>query len=194
MPRGQGPHRYRARRDPLASHRGATVDQGRREAREDAFPHFPGENVTRAATVDPPRMSTSAHSDPRTLLEHTAWVRALAARLARDAHEAEDLSQETWLALLRRPLAQVSDPRRFLAGVLRHRWRAGRRGASRRREREDRAARETAIAREALAPAVHDALEKTELTRALVDLVLELEEPFRGAILLRYGEDLAPHT
>src|SRR5262245_8746083 len=46
-------------------------------------------------------MFANLHSDPASLFEHAAWVRRLAARMVLQAHEADDLAQETWLAALR---------------------------------------------------------------------------------------------
>ena len=127
-------------------------------------------------------------SDPNVLLQHAAWVRGLARRLAGDAHEAEDLAQDTWLAFLRAPFDEVRAPRSFLGGILRHRWREARRAHARRSEREARVGREEGSP----TPSAVEALEKAELARALVEIVLELDEPFRSAILLRYGEELTP--
>jgi len=59
--------------------------------------------------------------DLEPLLAHAGFVRRLASRLAADPHDAEDLSQETWLALLRRRATLRGEPRAFLAGVLRRR-------------------------------------------------------------------------
>jgi RNA polymerase sigma-70 factor (ECF subfamily) len=132
--------------------------------------------------------ASPAWTDPAAFVEHASWVRGLAARLARDADEADELEQETWLAFLRAPLAGVRSPRRFLAGILRHRRRVARRAEARRVEHEVRAASE----RRGPAGPASEALEKAELARALVELVLELEEPYRSAILLRYVEELAP--
>jgi len=133
-------------------------------------------------------MTRTRPAVPPSMLEHAHWVRGLAARLAHDTHEAEDLAQETWLAFLRAPLDGVRAPRGFLGGILRHRWRVLRRSERRRGEREARAAREE------LAPSAAEALERAEVARVLMELVLALEEPFRSAILLRYGEELAPRA
>ncbi len=136
-------------------------------------------------------MFSSSRVDPQALLEHAGYVRGLAGRLARDAHEADDLAQETWLAFLLARWSEIRYPRRFLAGVLRKRFRLLRRSSERRRIREEGAGHARI---EGITPSVIEALEKAELARELVGLVLELEEPFRSAILLRFGEELPPRA
>ena len=131
-------------------------------------------------------MSAGFQQDPEPLLAHAAWLGALARRLAAD--EGEDLVQETWLSALGSRWSDARSPRAFLAGVLRNRWRMARRAESRRREHER--ARGSSVEP---SPSAAEALERAELGRALTDLVLELEEPFRSAILLRFTEGLPPH-
>ena len=45
------------------------------------------------------------------LLEHSTWIRGLAAQLASDPGTADDLVQKTWLAALQRPPGSARDPR-----------------------------------------------------------------------------------
>ncbi len=131
-------------------------------------------------------MDSSAPNDAERLLEHADWLRRLARRLATDAHTADDLAQETWLASLSAPHTRARSLRAYLGGILRNRVRMGRRREARRASRELAAAQ-----REAAVPAADEALERAELARALVESVLALEEPFRSAVLLRYGEGLS---
>jgi RNA polymerase sigma-70 factor (ECF subfamily) len=130
-------------------------------------------------------MHARADLDPELFLLHSAWIRGLARRLA-GAAEAEDLVQETWLAALERPRAARS-LRAWLAGVLSNRARQARRGEARRRAREQRAARGADSE-----PPASETYEAASTGRALADLVLALEEPFRAAVLLRYYEGLPP--
>lgn len=126
----------------------------------------------------------SSRSDLSVLLGQTGWTRSLARSLASDAHLAEDLVQDAWVAALERPPDLGSPVRGWIASVLRHRWLDLRRGRERRAERERRAAELEAW------PSAHDVVEKAALQRAVVEAVLELDEPYRTTVLLRYFEDL----
>jgi RNA polymerase sigma factor (sigma-70 family) len=119
---------------------------------------------------------------------HGAWVRRLAGRLAADPHTADDLAQETWVAALRRPPPAAHAWRGFLGSILRKRALHERRSAGRRREHEAR------TQPPGVAPSAAEALQHAELGRELARLAIELEEPFRSAILLRYVSDLPPRA
>jgi DNA-directed RNA polymerase specialized sigma24 family protein len=125
-------------------------------------------------------MSSSPTPDPALLLRHATFVRALARRLASDESSADDLVQDTWLAALERPNAHVRSPERWLRGVIANLWRERRRSNDRRREREERTARDEA------STTSFDTLDSAIIGRRLTGLVLELDEPFRTAVLLRY--------
>ena len=144
-------------------------------------------------------MSKSAKSDAEALLAHAGWVRALAARLARDQAEAEDLSQDTLAAALAHPPREAGPLRPWLGRVLGNLLRSRRRAERRRSDREALAAGWAAAERsraEAGPPAGEGAaglLEQLERQRVLADLVATLDEPYRSAILARYyrGETAA---
>jgi DNA-directed RNA polymerase specialized sigma24 family protein len=70
------------------------------------------------------------------LLENTTWVQSLAASLASDPHEADDLVQETWVAALRRPPREHGSHRSWLRRVLYNFAYLNFRSRSRRLERE----------------------------------------------------------
>ena len=85
--------------------------------------------------------------DTEQLLAQVPWIRRLAARVAGDAHLAEDLAQDALIVALgeRRPdgAGSTSEPaalRRWLAAVVQNL------GRTRRRSERRRAARETAVA------------------------------------------------
>lgn len=125
--------------------------------------------------------------DPDALLAHAGWIRALARSLVpADAHLADDVAQDACLAALEehpetdRPLGA------WLAGVVKNLVRQHRRGAARRSDREERAARKEAT------PSTLDHVAALSLHRALVEAVMKLDEPYRETIVLRFFEELSP--
>ncbi|MEZ6014862.1 MAG: sigma-70 family RNA polymerase sigma factor [Planctomycetota bacterium] len=120
------------------------------------------------------------------LLEHAAWVRRLAAELVRDAAAAEDVAQETWLAYLRLRPGADRPLRPWLARVVRNQAALRARRASARLGRELDAARSEAV------PSADELVGRAEVQRRVVEAVLALHEPYRGALLLRYYEGLTP--
>lgn len=127
--------------------------------------------------------------DPRTLLAHAGWLRGLAVQLVGDAHRAEDLVQDTWLSALRRPprLTDAGEAglRGWLARVLRRHAGHARGSEAARRGREADAARGERT------PSTLDALERVATHRALVEMVLALDEPYRTAVVLRHFDGLS---
>jgi RNA polymerase sigma-70 factor (ECF subfamily) len=117
-----------------------------------------------------------------TLLAHREWVGAVARAVVRDPNAADDLEQETWLAALRSPPARTSSLRGWLGAVVRSRARRAGRTASRREARESIAARGEATESAA------DLAEVADTHRRVVQAVVELAEPYRQTILLRYFE------
>ncbi len=132
--------------------------------------------------MTPPLSAT----DVGALLEHAGWIQSLARTLAREREQAEDLSQETWLRLLERPPRLDRPFRGWIATAMRNLARAERRGALRRSDRE------RSCASEEVQPSGLDLLARVAVQRELVQAVLELEEPHRTAILLRYFEERSP--
>lgn len=120
-----------------------------------------------------------------TLLVHAEWLRALARRLVGSDELAGDVEQETWLAALERPPRDAASPRRWLSAVLRNIVRERRRNERARRAREADAARA-----EAVGDTTH-AIDRAHSLRALIEVVLELDEPYRSSVLLRYQDGLS---
>lgn len=121
------------------------------------------------------------------LLGHLGWVRALAGRLVADAASADDLVQQTWLAALERPPRHGSNPRGWLARVLKNQLRQGARATRRRGERPFSSTSADAAPefRDDATPA--QLAEEADEQRRLVGLVKALEEPLRSTLLLRYA-------
>jgi RNA polymerase sigma-70 factor (ECF subfamily) len=122
------------------------------------------------------------------LLTHRLWVRRIARHLVRDDSLADDLEQETWLAALTNPPRHATSVRGWLATVLRRTLKRGRRGDGRRRALEERAS----SCVPASEPPAADLVALAEEHERVVRAVLDLEEPFRTALLLRFFEDLPP--
>src|SRR6185295_1660931 len=127
-----------------------------------------------------------AHPVPiETLLAHRAWVRGVARAVVHDPNAADDVEQETWLAALSSPPRDESAVRGWFRVVLRNRARQGGRAESRRERRE------TASARPEATPSAAELAELADTHRRVVQVVVELAEPYRETILLRYFEGLA---
>lgn len=130
-------------------------------------------------------MSTTGTIEVRELLHHGDWIRALARSLARDPHEAAELEQEAWLAALRRGPRRDTNVRGWFGRVLHNARLARRRAEMRRAAREDHVRRADAL------PSTAELVAEASLHERLVQLVLALDEPERGTLLLHYFKDLS---
>ncbi len=114
------------------------------------------------------------------LLQHADWLRRIAAGLGGDD---EDVLQDTWVAALKSPPSSDRPVRPWLATVLRNfarnRWRAG-------RVRQRAQPAQTAPEESSGTP--QELLERAQLQCLLAELVLELPEPYRSTVMLRYHE------
>jgi RNA polymerase sigma-70 factor (ECF subfamily) len=121
------------------------------------------------------------------LVRHERFVRSALRGLLLDEADVQDVVQETWLRVLRRPPASLREPARWLARVARNLALSSRRSTARRARREE--ARASAAEPEA---APDESLERVETRQRVVAAVLALEEPYRGVVLLRYERDSPP--
>jgi RNA polymerase sigma-70 factor (ECF subfamily) len=127
-----------------------------------------------------------APPDADALISHTGFVRDLAFRLLRDAHEAEDVVQQVFLTAMRRPPETNRPLRPWLRRVARnlaidvHRSRG-------RRERSER----IAAIDEPLEPSPDIGSIDTAKSE-LASVVLALPEPYRTVVLMRFYDELSP--
>src|SRR5262245_56112794 len=129
----------------------------------------------------------SASFNPEDLLANAAWMRRLALGLVRDDSAADDLVQETWLRAVEKGPEGGNPSRGRLRAVLRN-FAVQKMRSDRRRQ-----ARELRSARPEAADSTPDGLlERVELERWVVGLVLRLDEPYRSTVLLRFFEGLEP--
>ncbi len=127
-------------------------------------------------------------TDPRWLLEHGTFIRALARSLVRDDPRADDVAQQTFLAALEHPPRRDEAPRSWLAKVLRNFARRSARDELRRTRREE------AIARPEAGPSTEEIVAREATRRRVLEAVLALEEPYRSTVLLRFYEELPPRA
>ncbi|MFN0006510.1 MAG: sigma-70 family RNA polymerase sigma factor [Planctomycetota bacterium] len=137
-------------------------------------------------------MDTRSESLPpraEALLSQSDWVRSLVRGLGVDESGAEDVLQSTWLAALTRP------PRTEGEGASLRAWvaRVARNFALKRLDRDNRrAARERAGAKEERLPSASDVVEREEARAQVVRALLDVSEPYRTTLLLRFYENLEP--
>jgi RNA polymerase sigma-70 factor (ECF subfamily) len=120
------------------------------------------------------------------LLAQQDRLASLARSLVRDPDLAEDVAQEAWLVALRRPEEAQRLRYPWMARVVAHVARNRRRA----RERALKGEREKPAA--AAVPSTASVVEAVELQRLLADAVLQLAEPYRETVILRYFGHLAP--
>lgn len=119
------------------------------------------------------------------LSRHQAFLHRLAYDLVGDSATAEDVVQETWIAFSRRSPGDISEPRSWLAGVVRNLARRHFRSSKRRARHE---ANATDPARLTVPK---DVLAQEELRSQLVAAVSSLDEPYASTLFHRYWDELA---
>lgn len=119
------------------------------------------------------------------LLEHLDWVRQLARSLVTDENLADDLVQDAYVAAALAPPSDGALVRPWFRGTMRNLI------AARARKEGNRRARESSVARPEAAPTDSQLVERVETEKALVGRVMELREPYRRTILLRYFEGMS---
>ena len=118
------------------------------------------------------------------VLPHREWVRRLARSLVPDVNTADDLEQELWLEVLQRPPRSRRSLRGWLASAMRHDLIDLRRADTRRRFREE------AQPPPASRTSPEQVVAAAEAHRKVVEAVMDLAEPYRSTVLLRYFQDL----
>lgn len=114
------------------------------------------------------------------------WVRRLARRLVQDPALADDVAQDAWLAAREHPpTVPASGLRAWLATVVQNRVRRLRRADRRRAARE----LEAHSRREACADPA-DVVARADLHREVTTAVMQLDEPYRSALLWRFLDEL----
>ncbi|MEW6745633.1 MAG: sigma-70 family RNA polymerase sigma factor [Planctomycetota bacterium] len=128
--------------------------------------------------------------DADTLLTQAAFVRALARRLVLEASAADDLVQDTWLRALQHPPRHKPPHegalRRWLAKVAFSVAHESQRSEERRSRRERSAATPESV------PGPDELVERMLIAREVVQAVVELDEPYRSTVILRFYEGLKP--
>ncbi len=120
-----------------------------------------------------------------TLLEHEPFVRSILRGLVQDENQVQDLVQETWVRAMRRPPKEAGAIKGWLARVAENLVRDSHRRAATRAHRENAASRPEADT------SVASSEERLRLHQQIVEAVMELEEPYRGVMILTYYEDLS---
>lgn len=117
------------------------------------------------------------------LLAHTDWLQALARALVGDA-AADDVVQDTLAVALTKPPQKDGPLRPWLGGVARNIAKMTTRGRVRRE------ARELAVPVTAEVPTPEELVARVQMQQRVARIVLELHEPLRATLLLRFFEGL----
>ncbi|HEY5921638.1 MAG TPA: sigma-70 family RNA polymerase sigma factor, partial [Kofleriaceae bacterium] len=117
------------------------------------------------------------------LLAHTEWLTRLARALVGDA-SAGDVVQDTYEVALTKPPKRDGPLRPWLGGVARNVARMATRGRVRREKREE----QVAVLDEV--PSPEQLVARVEMQQKVGRLVLELHEPLRSTLLLRFFEGM----
>lgn len=120
------------------------------------------------------------------LASHAGWIRALARELVSSPDSVDDLTQETIaIALEKAPRDPVS-LKSWLGTVVRNLWR------ERVRSRGSRLAREESSARPEGTEPTDEIVARMQAEQDLGRTLMELDEPYRSTLFLRFYDDLPP--
>ena len=120
------------------------------------------------------------------LLGEAGWAQRLGRALAADSHAGEDAVQDTWVAALEGRMHRDAVARRWMAKVARNFTRSGRR-----KERAVRHAERQAARPESSDSGPAEIVARAELLQKVSAAVLELREPYRSTLLMRYLDGLS---
>ena len=136
-------------------------------------------------------MTRAADPSAEELLAHADWLRRLARALVGDV-AADDVVQETYEVALASPPKKDGALRPWLGGVARNLARMRLRSGHRRERREASFDSERSLgASGADAPSPEELVARATVQHRVAALVLELEEPLRATLLLRYYEGMS---
>lgn len=124
--------------------------------------------------------------DLELLMTHDRFVRSIARRILCDDADVDDVVQETY----RIALTQAPEPSPWFTAWLATVARRLALGIVRTRTRRERLVLDVTPGKPP--PTAHEVLEREELRRRVVAAVLELDEPYRGTVLLVHFEGLTP--
>jgi len=123
---------------------------------------------------------------PEELIGHSDFIRKVAKRLITDQELSADISQDAMVVALEHPPDASLPLRAWLGSVARNLTHNLIRRESRRARREWVAARPDYV------PSTAEIVELEEIRNKVVKAVLNLKEPYRSVILLRFYQDLPP--
>jgi RNA polymerase sigma-70 factor (ECF subfamily) len=122
------------------------------------------------------------------LLEHDAFLRAMARRLLGDDAAADDIVQDAWVVALKSAKRPEEVRAGWLAGIVKNLVRRARRDHERRSRRERTAARRSAVG------PTDEACAERAMRRRIVEIVVALPDIYREPLLLRYYDGLSPQA
>jgi RNA polymerase sigma factor (sigma-70 family) len=130
-------------------------------------------------------MSNATTLTMEQLMAHSGWLRRLAGGLLADPAAADDAVQDALITAMRRPPDTRGSVRGWFGTVLTNRVRSDARHAGRQRAVAARAAQVP----EAV-PTPEEVVAGLELQRLIASLLLELGEPYRQVVYMRFYDDL----
>lgn len=124
--------------------------------------------------------------NPDAILEHSNFVRSLARSLVFDENTVDDITQKTLLTLIKKPPKGDHFPYGWLKTVVQNVDRMEKRTSIRRQKREEEVALPIAVR------STEEIVERQAVCQAVVDAVVNLEEPFLSIIVMRFYDDMSP--